>query len=354
MSNEEKITIPVGTLHKFMVDILKAAGCDDNTAKLCAEGIVDADLHGHHIQGTDHIYSTVAFLRSNKLNGKPKPKITHETQAVARVNGDGGPGHVTGLFATDIAIKKAKAVGTGVVALVGGGDVFRLGYYADRMARAGLAGIVMTNTHPVRVHVPGGIEPIMGTNPVAFAFPQASGDPIVMDLATSASAIGHVRIASYSNSPIPSGIAIDREGNPTTDAKKALDGALTPLGGHKGFALGLAIGLLSGTVIDAALGKDLQEALAAGNGERERGHLFIAIDPVAFGAVNHAERTEKYAGELKRSRKANPTDEIVMPGERGHARKKMYSVKGVPILVSVWENTKTIARDLGVQPPELK
>jgi LDH2 family malate/lactate/ureidoglycolate dehydrogenase len=353
MSSEEQLIVPVKTLHKFMVDILKAAGCDDNTASLCADGIVDADLHGHHIQGTDHIYSTVAFLRSNKLNGKPKPKITHETPAIARVHGDGGPGHVTGLFATDIAIKKAKEVGTGVVALVGGGDIFRLGYYADRMARAGLAGIVMTNTHPVRVHVPGGIEPIMGTNPVAFAFPQESRDPIVMDLATSASAIGHVRIASYSNSPIPSGIAIDREGNPTTDAKKALDGALTPLGGHKGFALGLAIGLLSGTVVDAALGKDLQEALAAGNGERERGHLFIAIDPVAFGAINHATRTEKYADELKRSRKAKQTDEIVMPGERGHARKKRYSTDGVPILVSVWENTKTIARDLGVQPPNL-
>jgi LDH2 family malate/lactate/ureidoglycolate dehydrogenase len=353
MSSEKKITIPAETLHRFMVDILKAAGCDDNTANLCAEGIVDADLHGHHIQGTDHIYSTIAFLRSNKLNGKPKPTVTHETAAVARVNGDGGPGHVTGVVATDIAISKAKKAGAAVVALVGGGDIFRLGYYADRIARAGLAGMVMTNTHPVRVHVPGGIEPIMGTNPIAFAFPQATRDPIVMDMATSASAIGHVRMASYSNSPIPSGIAIDSEGNPTTDAKKALDGALTPLGGHKGFALGLAIGLLSGTIIDAALGSDLQAALSVGNGERERGHLFIAIDPNAFGAPHHSERTERYASELKGSRKARATDDIVMPGERGHARRKTYLKQGIPLLVSVWENTKSIARDLGVQPPDL-
>lgn len=353
MSSEQRLIVPVDTLHKFLVDIFKAAGCDDNTAGLCADGIIDADLHGHHIQGTDHIYSTIAFLRAKKLNGEPKPRVTHETAAVARVDGDGGPGHVTGLIATDLAIKKAKEVGTATVALVGGGDIFRLGYYADRMARAGLAGIVMTNTHPVRVHVPGGIEPIMGTNPVAFAFPQASGEPIVMDLATSTSAIGHVRVASYSNSAIPSGIAIDREGNPTTDAKKALDGALTPLGGHKGFALGLAIGLLSGTVIDAALGQRLQEALAAGNGERERGHLFLAIDPLAFGATNHAEHTENYARELKRSRRAKPTDEIVMPGERGHARRKKYLKDGIPLLVSIWENTLSIARDLGVEPPKL-
>ncbi|MGB7888302.1 MAG: Ldh family oxidoreductase, partial [Xanthobacteraceae bacterium] len=244
-------------------------------------------------------------------------------------------------------------VGTGTVALVGGGDIFRLGYYAERMARAGLVGIVMTNTHPMRVHVPGGIEPILGTNPIAFGFPLADADPIVMDLATSTSAIGHVRLASYSNSPISPGVAIDKDGNPTIDAHKALDGALTPLGGHKGFAIGLAVGLLSGTAIDAAIGERLKSALAKGNGERERGHLFIAINPKAFGAVDHAERTAAYASELKRSRKAQPTDEIVMPGERGHARRRKYAREGIPMLVSVWENTKKIAREVGVEPPEL-
>ena len=353
MVTELIVIVPVATLHGFLVDIFTAAGCDERTAKLCADGVIDADLHGHHIQGTDHIYSTVANLRTNKLNGRPKPKITHETSATARINGDGGPGHVTGLMATDLAIRKAREAGTGTVALVGGGDIFRLGYYAEHVARAGLVGIVMTNTHPMRVHVPGGIEPILGTNPVAFAFPQADADPIVIDLATSTSAIGHVRLASYSNSPIPAGVAIDKAGNATTDAHEALDGALTPLGGHKGFALGLAVGLLSGTVIDAAIGERLKSALMKGNGEHERGHLFIAINPTAFGATNHAERTAAYAGELKRSRKMRPTDEIVMPGERGHARKIKYARDGIPILASVWENTKKIARELGVDPPEL-
>lgn len=354
MSSEANtLLVPADVLRGFLIDIFKAAGCDDETAKLSVEGVIDADLHGHHIQGTDHIYSTIANLRAGRLNGRPKPRVTHETAAIARLDGDGGPGHVTGIMATDLAIQKAKASGIGAVALVGSGDIFRLGYYCDRMARAGLAGITMTNTHPMRVHVPGGIEPIMGTNPIAFAFPQAGSDPIVMDLATSTSAIGHVRLASYTNSPIPAGIAIDREGNPTTDAQKALDGALTPLGGHKGFAIGLAIGLLSGTVIDAAIGERLREALAENNGERSRGHLFIAIDPNAFGATEHAERTAKYAAELKASRKARPSDEIVMPGERGHKKKAAYSRGGIPLPAGVWENTKKIAEDLGVQVPRL-
>lgn len=352
MSTEKTLTIPVETLRTFLIEIFKAAGCDDNTAKLSVEGVIDADLHGHHIQGVDHIYSTIANLRAGRLNGRPKPHVTHETAATARIDGDGGPGHVTGLMATDLAIKKAKETGVGAVALVGGGDIFRLGYYCERMAQAGVVGMTFTNTHPMRVHVPGGIEPILGTNPVAFAFPSAGGEPIVMDLATSTSAIGHVRLASYSDSPIPEGVAIDAEGRPTTDPHEALNGALTPLGGHKGFALGLAIGLLSGATIDAAIGDRLRAALAEGNGERARGHLFIAIDPNAFGATDHAERTAAYALELKRSRKAPNTDQIVMPGERGHIKKKKYVREGIPMLASVWENTKKIARDLGVTPPE--
>jgi len=352
MSNEPTLTIPVATLRKFLVDIFKAAGCDDNTANLCADGAIDADLHGHHIQGTDHIYSTVANLRANRLNGRPNPRIVHETTATARIDGDGGPGHVTGLMATDLAVKKAKEHGIGAVGLVGGGDIFRLGYYAERMAHAGLVGMIMTNTHPMRVHVPGGIEPIMGTNPVAFAFPRAGDDPIVVDLATSTSAIGHVRLASYSNSPIPEGIAIDREGNPTTNAHEALDGALTPLGGHKGFGIGLAIGLLSSTVIGAAIGEKLRAAIAEDNGERSRGHLFIAIDPQAFGATDQTERTAEYAQELKGSRKAYPADKISMPGERSQQKKREYASHGIPLLISVWENTKRIAQDLGVPSPE--
>jgi LDH2 family malate/lactate/ureidoglycolate dehydrogenase len=353
MSGEPTLTIPAEMLQQFLADIFTAAGCDANTARLCADGVIDADLHGHHIQGTDHIYSTIANLRSGKLNGRPQPRVTHQTSATARIDGDGGPGHVTGVMAADLAIEKARASGIGAVALVGGGDIFRLGYYAERIARAGLVGIIMTNTHPMRVHVPGGIEPIMGTNPVAFAFPRSGEEPIVIDMATSTSAIGHVRLASYSDSPIPTGIAIDRDGNPTTDPHAALDGALTPLGGHKGFGIGLAVGLLSGTVIGAALGERLKAALAEGNGERRRGHLFLAIDPNTFGATDHAERTSDYVRELKRSRKREPNDRILMPGERSLEKKKRYAREGIPLLASVWENTKKIACELGVEPPKI-
>jgi len=354
LSKTTTVTISADILHEFLVRIFKAAGCDDESAALCSEGVIDADLHGHHIQGTDHIYSTVRELRAGRLNGHAKIRITHETAATVRVYGDGGPGHVTGAYATKLAIKKAKQAGIAAVALVGGGDIFRLGYYVEKIARAGLVGITFTNTHPMRVHPAGGIDPLLGTNPIAFSFPVSGGDPIVIDLATSTSAIGHVRIASYSGAPIPAGIAIDRDGNPTTDAQKALDGALTPLGGHKGFALGLAVGLMSGPVIGAVIGEALREALASGEGERRRGHLFVAINPGAFGdAQASAESTGRYVSELKKSRKAPGVSEIVMPGERGHSKKSQYARAGIPLDRAIWENTLKIAKDLGVETPRL-
>jgi len=293
-------------------------------------------------------------LRAGRLNGRPKVTITHERAATARVNGDGGPGHVTGVFATELAVKKAKEAGIGAVGLVGGGDIFRLGYYAEKIASAGMAAMVFTNTHPVRVHPAGGIDRMLGTNPIAFAFPRSNGEPIVMDLATSTSAIGHVRIASYSGASIPSGIALDRSGVPTTDAREALDGSLTPLGGHKGFALGLAAGLFSGPLIGAVLGSELEQALASGEGERRRGHLFVAIDPGAFGDPTvSAERIERYAAELKASRKAPGVEEIYIPGERGQRNRHRFEHEGISLDRSIWEHTVQIAREVGVEPPTI-
>jgi LDH2 family malate/lactate/ureidoglycolate dehydrogenase len=347
--------IPAETLRDFLTRIFVAAGCDADNARLNAEVVLEADLRGHHIQGTDHIYSTVRELRAGRLNGRARPRITHETAATARVDGDGGTGHTTGLFATELAIGKARAAGIGAVALVGGGDIFMLGYYVDKIARAGLVGMTFTNTHPTRVHPAGGIDPVLGTNPLAFGFPVADDEPVVVDLATSTSAIGYVRMASYTDDPIAPGIAVDREGRPTTDAKAALDGALTPLGGHKGFALGLAVGLLSGPVIGATIGRELAQALAAGEGERRRGHLFVAIDPAAFGeAETNLRRTAAFLAEIKSGRKAIGSDEILIPGERGHRTKAAHLRDGVPLSPAVWENTLQIADDLGVEPPDLQ
>jgi L-2-hydroxycarboxylate dehydrogenase (NAD+) len=346
------ILVSVDVLRGLLNDIFVALGCDKHNAECIVKGVIEADLRGHRIQGTDHIYSIVNDLKAGRLNGKARPRVIRETGATALVDGDGGAGYVGGHFAVDVAVDKARAEGIASVGLVRAGDIFMVGAYVERIARASLVGIAFTNTTPVRVHAAGGIDPVLGTNPIGFACPMPDADPIIVDLATSASAVGHIRIASYDGSPIAPGIAIDKDGNQTTDAASALAGALTPLGGHKGFGLALAGAILSGSMIGALLGGELKQQTTQSGKIPERGHLFIAIDPSAYGdAETFLHRTRRYVDEIKASRKAVGIEEILMPGERSmHQRAKSLS-NGIEMLSDVWTHTIEIAQSLGLQPP---
>lgn len=347
------IRVSPGILRDFLERIFVAAGCDAENAAVTVEGVVEADLRGHHIQGTDHIYSTMAELRAGRINGRARPYVTRSTTATAQVDGDGGTGHVGARFATDLVIDLAKGSGIGAVGLVRSADIFMLGTYAERIARAGLAGMVFTNSIPTRVHPYGGIDPLIGTNPIAFGLPVSSGEPMVIDFATSVSAIGHVRMASYNDTEIAEGIALDRDGVPTTNAKAALDGSLVPLGGAKGYGLGLAAAILSGPMIGAMLGQELFETVGKPGVVPMRGHLFIALDSAAFSDVNLSKsRVRRHLDEIKESRKASGVEEILIPGERSFRQREQSLKNGIEISDVVWLHTLAIAREFGVEMPQ--
>ena len=347
------VSIAIPVLRDFLERMFVAAGCDLENARITADDVIEADLRGHRIQGTDHLGPIITGLKNGTIRGKARPRILRETPATAQVDGDGATGHVAGRFAVDVVVRKAKAVGVAVVGLVRAGDLGMLGAYVERIARAGLAGMTFTNGNP-RVHVPGGIDPILGTNPVAFGFPVQGGDPVVIDFATSAAAMGHVRIASYTDKPIAKGLAIDKNGKATTNAKAAIDGAFTAIGGHKGFGLSLAGTLLSGPIIGALIGRERIESSKAG-GPPERGHTIIAIDPSAFGdTATNLKKTRRYLDEIKASRKAKGVDEILIPGERSFRTRRKSMQRGIEILEASWRNTLQLASELGVKAPDVK
>jgi LDH2 family malate/lactate/ureidoglycolate dehydrogenase len=346
------ITMPIQTLRGFLEQIFIAAGCDSENAHITADGMIEADLRGHRIQGTDHMYSVVADLRAGRLNGRAQPRIKLQSPATALVDGDGASGHVAGRFAVDIAIDKARKAGVAAVGLIRCGDIYMVGAFVERITGAGLVGLTFTNTFPTWVHPAGGLDPMLGTNAMGFGFPVSDQDPVIVDLATSASAVGHVRLASYQNEQIPEGIAIDKDGQPTTDAKRALEGAMKPLGGHKGFGLGLACALLSGPLIGGVLGRKLKEQMTSCGQIPQRGHLFLAIDPAAFGGMEtYLTQTKQCISDIKLSRKAPGVEEILIPGERS-ARKRRHSLaNGVELREDVWQHTIEIGRTLGIEPP---
>jgi LDH2 family malate/lactate/ureidoglycolate dehydrogenase len=241
-----------------------------------------------------------------------------------------------------------------VVGLRGAGDLFRLGGYAERIAREGMIGVAMTNSIPLRVHPFGGVEPMLGTNPLCIAVP-CGCDPIVHDMATSASAVGHIRLANYHGTPIPPGIAVGPDGRPTTDAAEALRGAISPLGGPKGYGLALCVALLTGPLVGGLIGRTLDDALEGDHqGSAHRGHLFGAIDPASFGDLSDfREAVDKYVGEIRASRRSPGVEVISVPGERAAMESKRVLKEGVRVYESVWRNTAKLASELGVEMPRL-
>jgi L-2-hydroxycarboxylate dehydrogenase (NAD+) len=333
-----------------MVRLLVAAGCEPGAADVAAEVFLTADLRGLGVQGLDHLPTMVRNLRSGKIDPRGVPRLAREEAAAALVDGRFGPGQVAGIFAADLAVRKAGKAGCCAVGIVNSSDLFMLGYYAERMARAGHVGIVVTSGPPL-VHPFGGIERILGTNPIAIGIPTAGEHPFLLDIATSALSASRVRQAAYYQEPLPPGTAVDADGRPTESATAAAAGAIGPLAGHKGFGLGLAVGLLSGPLVGAAVGR----AMAGWLGHDPagvKGHFLLAVDPTAFGdPAAFRAAVSAHLDEVTTSRQAPGASAIRIPGARAFAEEARCRRDGVPVYEIVWARTAELAAELGVAMP---
>jgi L-2-hydroxycarboxylate dehydrogenase (NAD+) len=345
--------VPIGVLREFLNRILLAAGCEADDAAVAAEVFLDADLRGIGIQGFSHVHTLVRHIRTGRTDPRARPQVIRDGAATALVDGHRGLGQINGVFATDLTIAKARTAGCAVVGVVNSGDFFMAGYYAERIARAGLVGLVFSDSPPL-VHPHGGTERLLGTNPLAVGIPTDGDDPIVHDMATSALAASRVRQAAYHDKELPAGCGVNRYGSPTNNAAEIRDGAIAPLAGYKGFGLALSIALLSGPLVGAFCGRALDSWMTEEPGQgASRGQLFIGIDPAAFGdPALFRKKVGLYRDEIKRSRKAPGVDAIRMPGERAFAMRRGQQSEGhVAVYDDVWDRSIALARDLGIDAP---
>jgi len=214
-------------------------------------------------------------------------------------------------------------------------------------------GIVFSDGPPL-VHAHGGVDRVLGTNPISIAVPTGETNPVLLDFSTSAWGRSRVRQSVYYDEAVPEGIGIDTEGRSARRAAEMLDdGAISPLAGHKGFGLSLCVALLSGPLVGARVGRALIGSL---NDDRSvpvgKGHLVIAIDPACFGDPAAFRRSASaYIQEVKHSRKAPGTSEIRIPGERAFAERERALREGVFIHEATWNNTALLAAELGVSMP---
>ncbi|MBT6118326.1 MAG: Ldh family oxidoreductase [Rhodospirillaceae bacterium] len=338
-------------LRALMVGLLRAAGCPEDIAEIAAEIHWEADLRGHHIQGLDHMTELVGNIRAGRIDPEGRPEVVRDGPAWAQLSGHNGLGHPAGLLAAATAAEKAGGAGIAVIGVKDSADIFLVGYYAEMIARAGFAAVITTNVPP-HVHPFGGAGAVLGTNPIAFAFPTAGENPLVFDMATSVVAASHIRQAAYDGIPIPAGIGVGPDGKPSTDARTVEKGSIGSMAGHRGSGLALCLGLLSGPLVGAATGKALDSWLGRDVAHKGLGHFMLAVDPGIFGdAEDFRAAVEAHLAEIRGARRAEGVERVLVPGDRLFETRARSLAEGVDMHESVWREAAKLAVSLGVEMP---
>lgn len=340
---------PAAVLRTFATRCLEAAGASAEHAAAVADNLLDADLRGvtsHGIPRLIRIY--IERLEAGIVDASATPTVLHETPSTALVSGHNGLGAVAGNFATDLAIDKARDTGSAWIGVRESNHFGACAYYTNRISGEGMVGIVFTNAPPTMAPW-GGIEPYLGTNPIALSVPTREGTPVSVDMATSVVARGHILLAATKGESIPTGWAQDTQGQPTTDAHEGLAGTVLPMGGHKGYALSLMIDVLSGILTGASFGRGVRHLYGDLEHPQSVGHLIGAIDIRSFVPLDSfTDNLAEMVREVKNVPLAPWADEILVPGEPEARALERPDAGMVPVAPAIRKELLALGARLGV------
>ncbi len=322
--------------------------------------LIAADLRGIDSHGVARLHTYFDMLELGRINPRCSPRIVRETQSTAMVDGDNGLGLVVGPWSNRLAMDKAEQVGSGWVSVCNTNHYGIAGWYVLQALERELIGWSMTNSTKLVAPL-WGAERMLGTNPIAIAFPGLEEPPIVIDIATCTAAYGKVEIARRKHEPVPLGWAIDKDGRQTSDPQAMIDGgALLPLGserergGHKGYALALMVDVLSAVLSGANWGPftppfALRQEVPARSVGKGIGHFFGAMridgfrDPTEFKRqIDDLVRT------FRRTKPAPGTDGPLIPGDPERASERVRKAEGVPLVAAVVEDLRDISKRTGI------
>jgi LDH2 family malate/lactate/ureidoglycolate dehydrogenase len=311
---EDLVVVAPGWLEQTTTAVFAAAGFADVDARLIADALVDADLRGVRSHGVLLVPMYVDRINAGGVTRERDLDIVHDTGAMLVTDARYGMGQLSSPQAMRLAIERAAQFGIGVAVVRRAHHFGSAGRWARQAVAAGCIGIAVSNTTPL-MPAPGGANRIVGNNPLAIAVP-TDEEPIVLDMALSAAALGKIRLAAAAGRPIPDGWATDPSGLPTTDASTALLGMLLPAGGYKGFGLALMIDVLTGVLGDGGWGDRVRPLYREPDRFNNCSHLFLAIDPERFGGqAGFRARASALAASVRASALAPGADRTYPPGE---------------------------------------
>ena len=310
-----KLLIPVDEIEKTTKKALIRHGAYPEIAALVAHAVRTAEEKGNKICGLYYVESYCLQLKTGRVDGVVKPIINNNKPGTVRV--DGRFGFAQSAFATgfNTAIEAARSNGICSYSIEHAHTCTSLGYFTEQIARSGMLAIGATNASAV-VAPPNGTAPVLGTNPVAMAVPDGEGGvAFQFDFSTSAIALGKITMAAAANEPIPLGWAVDKEGNPTTNAKDALEGSLLSAGGYKGYGFGLLAEILAGALTGSRLSVEVPSLKTPDGEPHDLGQFYIIIDVEAYDE-RFLQRIEKLAEVIESQPDARlPGKNIYLPEE---------------------------------------
>ncbi|MFO7173337.1 MAG: Ldh family oxidoreductase [Bacillota bacterium] len=343
------VWIPADRLRAEVARLLTAAGLTEADARTVAESMVEASLRGVDSHGVAALGTYLRRLRAGATNPRPQVRIVRSGPAYILVDGDNGLGAIAGTFAMERAIAGCRQTGIFLALCMNNTTLGAAFYYARMAALHGLVGITLSNAPPSMAPW-GGRRPLLGTNPLSVAVPRREGEPIILDMATSAAAKSKIYLAREKGTPIPEGWALDPEGRPTTDPEKALKGLLMPLGGPKGYGLSLCIDLLTG----ALSGGGCMDKVASLHHGLDRGQnvsfLLAAIDPEHFaGQDRFLAEVEEVVAKVHGCPPAAGSPGVFLPGELEARTRQERLERGIPIPAKVAAEIRQEAAAFGME-----
>lgn len=313
-----KLLLSEKTAREFVSQLFMKIGACKEHADQVADHLTQAEMRGQASHGLNRIPFYAQKLQKGGYNIRPEMKILKETAGTALLDGDDALGVVSGSKAMELCIKKAKESGCAAIAVKNANHIGFLAYYTLMAAREGMIGLAICNSG-ASTAVFGTSKPVLGTDPFSIALPAYHHLPLVLDCATSVVAQGKVAVADREGKSIPGHWAYDKEGNPTTDAGKALEGTMRPFGDYKGSGIAIMISLicccLTGMPFD--MEEENQRRIHDATAGSALADLFIAIDISPYTYLDSfTKRVDQFIDIVKQYDLLPDTAKIYMPGEK--------------------------------------
>ncbi len=329
-------TIPKSEIFALCMAAFKKVGMTDEDAiNTIYNHLMQNEMSGKRSHGLLRIKWSINYIEKHGLP-ENKPELTLDLGGLGIVDGKNNIGLVAAQYAAECAIKKAKQHG---ISFVGARNHFgttgTMNYYNRLFVEHGLIGIAGCNSLAMVCH-PNGFDPVIGTNPISFGIPSTK-TPCVIDVTTAQWAYGKLLEIYKSGKDIPKDAIIDKDGTPSTEIRDAMDGAMLPMNGYKGFSIGLAIEILSGALIGAKSGRDAVQG--------SDGIFFITINPdMLVGQAQFEQQVEKLLQEIKSSNHSAEIDTVLIPGERSFSHyQELKQRDDIDIIDTIYEELKELA-----------